>query len=469
MAKHQPKENPPEFELDLSQDQIEPIILNRFYRNREYISVVVDYFDKRFFINKLVGDVLYFLVEYYKKFSKLPNLETFKMIVKKYCDKTGAKENSIINMIESSILSDTDVDEEFIKRQIIKFFQYQMMNYAVIDNLENIEKRKDASKCIDIFQKAMGITLTDGIGLDLFEQVDPYVERISKPEQKISFGYKELDAATGGGLPIDGRVLVIFMAQTNLGKSMFLSNVAINFLKQGKFVLLYTLEMAEDIYAKRICSAITDIKIEDLIYDKDKLKAKIFDFSKLYPEGKLLLKEFPPSSVNAHHLTIFTDKIIAKVGRKPDVIIIDYINLMTPCKASDQGGSYERVGDISKEVRTMSYKYFAPVLSCTQTNRGGYDNTDPGLQHVSDSSQVGFTSDFVGALWQGEGDMELGKINMTILKSRLGKVGKLLSYHVNYDTLKISEMVESEDGEVSTIKSELMKDIQNSGGGIADV
>lgn len=42
----------------------------------------------------------------------------------------------------------------------------------------------------------------------------------------------------------DGKMLAIFMGQAGLGKSVFLSNIAVNFLKQNLSVVVISLEMS---------------------------------------------------------------------------------------------------------------------------------------------------------------------------------------------------------------------------------
>lgn len=74
-------------------------------------------------------------------------------------------------------------------------------------------------------------------------------EYIRNPEAKVSTLWPSLDAYTHGGFLKDGRSLYLVMAQAGLGKSLFLSNLAVNFLKQGLKVVVISLEMSEDVYA----------------------------------------------------------------------------------------------------------------------------------------------------------------------------------------------------------------------------
>lgn len=74
-------------------------------------------------------------------------------------------------------------------------------------------------------------------------------EYLKNPEAKIKMGWESLDTYTNGGVLKDGKMLALFMAQAGLGKSVFLSNMAVNFLKQNLGVVVISLEMSQDVYA----------------------------------------------------------------------------------------------------------------------------------------------------------------------------------------------------------------------------
>ena len=70
----------------------------------------------------------------------------------------------------------------------------------------------------------------------------------------------------------------MFAGETNIGKSIFLGNVAINIASQGKTVLLVSLEMPEIIYAKRLVSSVSKIPLGQLKLESDALKSQINEY-----------------------------------------------------------------------------------------------------------------------------------------------------------------------------------------------
>lgn len=98
------------------------------------------------------------------------------------------------------------------------------------------------------------ITFNDAdLGMNYFDEKDmkDHWDFIRNPEAKIKTGWDALDSYTNGGFLRDGRMLALFMAQAGLGKSVFMSNVAVNFLKQNLGVVVVSLEMSQDVYAQR--------------------------------------------------------------------------------------------------------------------------------------------------------------------------------------------------------------------------
>ena len=173
----------------------------------------------------------------------------------------------------------------------------------------------------------------------------------------------------------------------------------------------------------------------------------------------MFIKEFPPNSINCHKVEAYLNKLELSIGKKIDIIIIDYINLLRPNEKID-GGMYERVGEVSRDMRALSYKFTAPVLSATQSNREGWDTSDVAMSNVSESAGIAHTADFIGALWQQEGDREANRLSMTILKNRNGLIGRSYEFGINYHTLRISDAdpEDLDEGETS-LTDDIFNDI----------
>jgi len=429
--------------LELNENTIELIILNKFYLDREHTFLIKKSFDKRYFDNIYVSSILKILNKFYDKYNDLPDINTTKLLLQKLSEhrtnsKTPLPYKELEITFDNALNYKLEKDTKFYQDIVLDFIRTKAIYYTIMDELDNIQENKDVTQCIERFDTVNKISFNENIGLEYFKDLDSHLNYITNPEAKLSFGWDDLDEATNGGVPVDGRCLVLWAGRANIGKSLFLSNLSVNLLKQGKNVIVISLEMSEDMYATRFDAHISDVCINDLILHIDDVKSRINGFKTKYG-GNLWIKEFPPSTVNANDVRNYVEQVKQAFDGRIDAVIIDYLNLMIPNNARDNtsSNSFHRVGTITKEVRALSYHFLAPIFSVTQLNRDSVDSVEPDQSMVSESDGINFHSDFISCIYQKDNDIENGKIRNKILKSRFGMVGKHLEFDIDYDTLKI--------------------------------
>jgi hypothetical protein len=212
------------------------------------------------------------------------------------------------------------------------------------------------------------------------------------------------------------------MAGTGVGKSLFMCHFAANCLSQGYNVLYITLEMAEERIAERIDANLLNIRLDDLtdlpksMYDK-KLEDLRSKFS-----GRLIIKEYPTAAASTNHFRALLNELNLKRNFKPDIIYVDYINICSSSriKPGQYVNSYSYVKSIAEELRGLAVEFNVPILSATQTNRQGFQNTDVGLEDTSESFGLPATADFMFAIISNDKLEEAGQILVKQLKNRYG-------------------------------------------------
>lgn len=448
--------------VEFCDEQLEQIILKKFFVDSNYFTLINDFCESRFFENKNIRRIIGVLKGYYKNYNQMPTNDILKLVFDKQEKAEPGSGQMLKAEFENALNLKIENDEQFVKDGVLKFIRHKCAYNSFMDNIDGVTIKGDVSDCLNDFQKILTIGFNDDIGLDYFTDLDAHLDEICNPEAKISSGYKQFDRVTFGGIPATGKSLIVFMAQSGLGKSLFMSNLAVNFMQQGLFPLIISLEMPEMIYGKRIDAHISNLNINELHQNVDRTKDKIEGFHKLHPDSKLLIKEYPPSTISCSTIQAYVDKIIT-FGRKPDVLIVDYINLLMPNgRSNGNQGMYERIGDVTRELRALSYRYGIPIISATQSNREGWDTSDVSMANVSESAGIVHTCDFMGVLWQQEGDIEACRLNMKILKNRFGgMIGKNDEYYVNYNTLRISDMVREQTDEKASVAEDVINDLEN--------
>lgn len=449
--------------LSIPNETIEQIIVRKIYDNYDYLALIADNFDKRWFENKSIRHIICLIMSFHKKYSKLPEADTLKLLIKKSVEKHPEFDVNVI-LKQLGIIHEMNIsnDELFIKETVLKFIQNKAAYFAIMDNFDVIEQKKDVSHCIERLQKVAGLAFDKNLGFNYFAELEKHLDEIANPEQKLPTGFKQMDKVLNGGLPLSGRSLMIFMAPTGVGKSLFMGNLAVNIVKQNRFPLIITLEMPEHVYGTRISSNIAKLDINELQFNVDTIRTRVQNFKGMYNDANLVIKEFPPRSINCNHIIAYIEKL-HKYNLMPSIIIVDYIGLLMPNK---KGGvhenSYSMIGEITLQLRALSYHFRIPVVSAVQTNRAGYDTSDLTLDVMSDSMQTAFHADAVFGIFQVEGDKENNKINTKVLKNRYGgREGLINEYFINYKTLTLHDMCEVVKNDASKSSNEILNDIDN--------
>ena len=144
----------------------------------------------------------------------------------------------------STIIKDIDYDltSDDLYKYTEKFLQEQAVFTTFLDIVDS--KERDVQTIHEKFNKACNISITTNIGHDYFNNLEKHITDLTTRETKIKTGWDWLDSRLDGGFLEDGRSMYIFAGPTNVGKSIFLSNVATNAAEQGKTVLVVSLEMS---------------------------------------------------------------------------------------------------------------------------------------------------------------------------------------------------------------------------------
>jgi replicative DNA helicase len=426
--------------LDL--DYFETLIAYKSLTDETYLASIIDYIKPIYFKNKDIKVIFGIISDFYEKRNTKPTVTEIKSYLITEELKTSLKNVvQLFNNIEKNLNPDelATNTETFLKEKAV---YHTMME--VVDDINKSEV--DTSKILEKFEKACSLSLTTEIGLDLFTDIDRVITDLNSQENYISSGWKWLDDKIGGGFLEQGRSLYLFAGETNIGKSIFLGNVAVNMANQGKTVLLVSLEMPELVYAKRLCSSVSKIPLSQLRIESESLKNQINEYCIENPNSKLIIKEFPPATITANHLKAFVKKLIQK-GIHIDAIVLDYVNLL---RSTTGDSSYERIKICTEQLRALSYTFSCPIISATQLNREGYETSDPGLKTISESIGLAMTGDVILSIWQEDTDKELGVIKMGFMKNRFGPNFGHCAMRIDYSTLTITEDEHINDTEAST-------------------
>ena len=345
-------------------------------------------------------------------------------------------------------IKESDYNKTYLQDMIVRFTKERAIYFTVLDNISIIEKHKDLNSCFSKFEEIAKYDLNTDLGIEYFENIENHVERLNKPDLKIPTGIRGLDKVLYGGIPVDDTCLFLFMAQPGLGKSMFMANIAANWIMLGKKVLIISLEMSEHMYSMRMDSLFASININKLKDASEGLLKRIKSLKMGIPTAQLQIKEFPTGTCSAMMIKQYLKKLKEVKGFIPDLIVLDYLNIAKPNAGGSSMNMYEKGKSVAEELRAISGEFHIPLISAIQSNRGGYSSQDIDMDNASESGGIPATADCMFGVFQLDGEREANKINLKVIKNRYGGfIGDTIPLEVDYNTLQLKDWNEDYDEE----------------------
>lgn len=310
-------------------------------------------------------------------------------------------------LVEASLNDSLDVDPQSLKKQWDKIVSFKETE---------IENEYQVSTVNDMFNIIKDIQLDD-------------------EEAKIPTGYTQLDDIVGGWK--DGSTYCV-MGLSGVGKSIFLANFASKlWYKNGSDILYISTEMNHKQTYDRILRSSLDATKSTISDELLKLK-QLGQTS----WGKIKVVKIHPNDQTCEDI----QNIINNLDWKPRAIIIDYFDEI---RASDKTVSeYEKHGVVASDMKKLAEVNQCPVLTATQTNRGGASDKGSGTKEfmgqgdISDSHKKVRTLDVLFGIIQTASmlsDDGTGEYQLQTIKNRYGKTGVLSYFNINYHTMRITE------------------------------
>lgn len=429
-------------------DSIETSIIKCLVYSDEYARKVLPYIKMEYFENE--DRVLCELIrDHYEKYNQKPNREIITIALDNLTlsetvhEAAKVKVDFIHNTREDMPGIDWMVDETetyFQDRAV-----YNAL-YTAIQIAEGDHKELDKHAIPELLTDALGVSFDSEIGMDYTESFEDRYEMYNQATFKIPFKLKKFNEITQGG--VEKGTLQCILGTTNVGKSLCLCSLAAEYMSLGYNVFYASAEMSEIATSKRIDANLLDIEMDQFDkIDKDKFLKKT---RKLQDKsvGRLFVKQYPTSSAHVGHLRHTLNELKLKKNFKPDVILLDYINIFASSRYKSLSGvnSYSYVKAIAEEMRGLAIEYGVPMWTATQSNRDGADTTDVSLTNTSESFGLPATVDLMLAIVSNDELYQLQQYLCVLLKSRYSDKGKVSNFMigVDYQHMKLFD-IETDD------------------------
>lgn len=417
----------------------EAMIVKASLERPDYFNKVKPVLSKNVFNNHYYFALFDMIKKHYDIYKTIPQIPEIQLQIREYPKK---EEREKLSHLIFGLGGISLIPRDFMDDYTVKFIKNQMFEKALIIGADFVDKKDEAAKqkAKDLIDESQKISLNSDLG-DTFSDYKERLEYYQNPEKGLTYtDFKSFNECLGGGM-LPG-TLNIFLAPPGIGKSMMLSFSMSDFMKQGKNVLLISMEMSNFEFLKRVDANLLDIPIKELSNPERKSEiVEKFDAIKQLNYGELYVQNYPPNSFSAYTLEALID-LYESNGIQIDVIMLDYLGLMKSDKLDANSGLYSYYKSIGEEVRAVAKSLNKVVISCSQLNRSTYgkEAKDVDNSTISDSMGTAMTADLMVMMLQTETQKLENKIVFKITKNRYTGLTKQFEAGADYRFMRYIDL-----------------------------
>jgi archaellum biogenesis ATPase FlaH len=444
----------------LTKTLYENLLIQFLFKDEEVRDRLVPYLNPLVFSNTINSHIVGHILSFMEKHTHFPRMNELKLFIKSSEDYD--------RLIEIMNYDSSDFDKEFILKELEEFYRKSLLLNLQMDMKDNFHKpSEELQKYSDDIRTVLSFTFDNSIGLSLLDDRDSIFRAMHDKDTVFSSGISALDNLIDSGF--HEKSLNLFLASSNMGKSLIKTSLACNFLKKNKKVLYISLEMSEQKIMERVLANVFDENINELKnMSKEKFNKK-FELVKSVIKSDLKIIQLGAKTVSTNKIRSILKEYETKKRFKPDVLIVDYLGLMTTNNKSKDTNTYSELKLISEELRCLSIEYGFPIISSVQTTRNAYNSINVEITDISESIGIVNTADLLISISQNPELKEAGRYKWSILKNRYGLNSFNFYVGVNYPKMRIYDVDESQDlSQVITPKDivdqasvEVLKNVKN--------
>ena len=382
------------------------------------MDTLCEIIDKKFFESDANKWIVQEIKDYYDEYKKEPTLDVFKGQVSKL-DNPSLKK-SVVEQLKTVYTQIGQDDFEYVKNEFTSFCINQNMKNVILQSVDLL-KSGNYDRIKDLVDKAMKVGVESDLGMDYLLDFE---ERFSETgRETVATGWDCIDDLMGGGLG-PGELGVV-VAPSGVGKSWMLACLGAAAVRAGKTVVHYTLELSQHYVGLRYDTVFTHIASSDLTQRRDEVLEKVKRL-----KGKLKIKYYPPKGASSKTIQAHLEKMIA-AGNKPDLIIVDYADLLLS-HSNKTDSTYAEQGGVYIDLRGMSGELQIPIWTASQTNRSAIDSEVIEADKIADSYAKVMNADFIMSLSRKAKDKLNNTARVHIMKNRFGQDG--ITFPTKMDT-----------------------------------
>lgn len=384
-----------------------------------------------------------FLVDYSNEYSAVPTVAQIKATV-----------GLDISVLPVGTIS-PDQSKWFLD-EFEQFCKYKALEKAILKSADLLEKQ-DYGTVEKLIKEAVEIGLAKTFGTDYFADPLARLNELRNRNAATSTGWKSIDEKLYGGF--DRGTLNIFAAPSGGGKSLFLQNLALNWVTAGLNVAYISLELSEGLCSLRMDAMLTATATRDIYRNLEDVDLKVRMVGK--KSGKLQIVQLP-NGITVNDVKAWVKEYYIQHGVKFDAILIDYLDLMMPA------GQKISVADlfikdklVSEELRNMAIEQNCFLVTASQLNRSAVESVEFDHSHISGGLSKIQTADNVIGIFSSITMRERGRVQIQFMKTRNSSgVGQKVELSMDANTLRIQDLTEQDEATAPTTADVMFKNLK---------
>lgn len=350
------------------------------------ISPIIDIKDLQVDYSRVIVS---WIKPYFDEFGKAPKTDILKLYRSHISEISNESlQNNILTFIEK-------LDEKYNSKRNDAYAIQEAIKYLKSRNLQNLSQdieayiiSGDIDKAESLITRYRKVEKESGESVDLLNDADIVRESFTEEQDKL-FSFNGAYGRLVGDIHRED--FVAFLASMKVGKTFTLIDCGIEALKNGLNVVMFSLEMSRTNMIKRVWKSLSgqvtedvEITVPEFVQEGEKYRVeektvhkkassilevekKQKSLKRLFRGGNLKIFAEPAYSMTVEKLETKLDDLNHN-GFIPDVIIIDYADIMLP--SNSRLDYRNQLDDIWKRLRAMAQKRKCAVFTASQASRG---------------------------------------------------------------------------------------------------
>ena len=391
-------------------------VISSLLTHKDFLTNIHDIISEEYFENSAHRWAIKEILNYYDKYHHVPTLEVLKVELQKVDNEV--LQIAIKEQLKTAYVSSDD-DLKYVQEEFTNFCRNQQLKKALMSSVDML-KAGDFEGIRYLVEGALKAGQDKNVGHEYIKDLEERYREDTRTT--IETPWPKINDILQGGLG-NGDFGLIFGSPGG-GKSWSLVALGGYAVRMGYNVLHYTLELGEAYVGRRYDAFFSQIPVDKILQNREKIE----DIIPQLP-GELIIKEFPTGRATMSTIESHISKV-SDGGMKPDLVIIDYVDLLgTKKKTADRKGE---IDDIYTSTKGLARELDIPIWSVSQVNRAGAkDDIVEGDKAAGSYDKIMIT-DVCISLSRKKADKVNGTGRFHIMKNRYGIDG--LTFGVKADT-----------------------------------